>query len=300
MGTFIDLFAGIGGFHQALSSFGAKCVFASEWDKFARKTYSLNHGLIPSGDITCIKEKEIPSHDILCAGFPCQPFSIAGKQKGFEDIRGTLFFELARIISYHNPKIVILENVKNFVRHDSGNTFNTVVNTLKSLEYDVHTCVLNSKYFSVPQSRERLYFVCFKREEFSPSSFFRFSHYRNEGRSLILEDVLEDCTHKYLSPQRQKNCGKYGCERVYLPSYENLVGALLCSNSTGVFLKDSKGIRKLSPRECARLQGFPEDFKIPVSDTQAYRQFGNTVSVPVIKSILQDIKNAQLRFRSRL
>src|SRR5690554_2942122 len=168
---FIDLFSGIGGFHLALNSLGAKCIFASEWDKYASETYQENFEIKPSGDITQIKETEIPKHDILCGGFPCQAFSISGKQKGFEDTRGTLFFDIARIVDYHRPKILFLENVKNFVRHDNGNTLKTVIETLESLNYKVFYKVLNTSNFGLPQNRERIYIVGFNKNEFENIKF---------------------------------------------------------------------------------------------------------------------------------
>ena len=161
--SFIDLFAGIGAFRMALESFGANCVFSCEWDKDAQNTYAMNYGDIPVGDITKISEFDIPQHDILCAGFPCQPFSISGKQLGFNDIRGTLFFDVARIVEYHNPSIVLLENVKNFAVHDGGQTLSVVVDTLDKLNYDVYYAVLNAANYGVPQKRERIFFVCFRK-----------------------------------------------------------------------------------------------------------------------------------------
>ena len=156
---FIELFAGIGAFHQAMSAFGAKCVFASEWDKHCQETYAKNYDLVPKGDITQIDSRVIPAHDILCAGFPCQPFSISGKQLGFEDTRGTLFFEILRIMKYHKPKLIFLENVKNFVKHDDGKTLQVVKNNLEHLGYSVFYKVLNASDFGIPQKRERLYSV---------------------------------------------------------------------------------------------------------------------------------------------
>src|SRR5690606_31842143 len=161
---YIDLFAGIGGFHQALSSFGATCVFASEWDKYAAATYYANYDIFPKGDITKIDESRIPRHDILCAGFPCQAFSISGKQKGFEDARGTLFFDIARIVKHHQPRLLFLENVRNFERHDGGNTLKVVLKTLNELGYNVNYQVLNASDYNLPQNRERIYFVCFRKD----------------------------------------------------------------------------------------------------------------------------------------
>ena len=161
---FIDLFAGLGGFRLALESFGAKCVYSNEWDKYAQEVYQMNFGDKPEGDITLVDENSVPDHDILCAGFPCQAFSISGKQKGFEDSRGTLFFDVARIVKAKNPKVVFMENVKNFASHDNGNTLKVVRNTMVDLGYDFYSDVLNSLDFGIPQKRERIYMVCFRKD----------------------------------------------------------------------------------------------------------------------------------------
>jgi len=316
--TFIDLFAGIGGFHQAMKAFGAKCLFASEWDTHAAKTYEENYGIKPQGDITKIDEKEIPSHDILCGGFPCQAFSIAGKQKGFEDTRGTLFFDIARIVSFHKPKILFLENVKNFAQHNGGQTINTVVSTLVDLNYDVYYNVLNSSNYALPQNRERVYFVCFRRD----LSVTKFKFPRPLEKRTSLFDILEQepkdaktitrtdvVIKKEYTPTSTMfgeldlpnrpiqigivNKGGQG-ERIYSPyghaitlsAYGGGAGA-----KTGLY-KIGNLIRKLSPRECARLQGFPDTYKIPNSTTQAYKQFGNSVSVGVLKEIVNAIAKA--------
>ena len=184
---FIDLFAGIGGFHYALNSFGANCVFASEWDKFAAETYNLNFKMKPFGDKTTINETDIPNHDILCGGFPCQAFSISGKQKGFDDIRGTLFFDIARIVNHHKPKVLFLENVKNLAKHDDGKTLKTIIKTLEGLEYNVFTKVFNASNFGLPQNRERIYIVAFRNS--INSKKFKFPSPTNEN--VCLEHVLE-------------------------------------------------------------------------------------------------------------
>ena len=161
---FIDLFAGIGGFHQAMTSFGSECVFASEWDKYASIVYETNYSLKPFGDITKITEQEIPPHDILCGGFPCQAFSISGKQRGFDDVRGTLFFDIARIAKHHQPKILFLENVRNFEKHDDGKTLKKVLETLNKINYDCYHKVLNARHFGLPQNRERIFIICFHKK----------------------------------------------------------------------------------------------------------------------------------------
>ena len=184
---FIDLFAGIGGFHQAMVSYGAKCVFASEWDKNATQTYEANYNIKPYGDITEINEKDIPEHDVLCGGFPCQAFSVSGRQKGFDDSRGTLFFDIVRIAKYHKPKLIFLENVKNFEIHNGGNTLKVVVRTLSELGYEVSYKILNASNFGLPQNRKRIFFVCFRKDIVLDK--FEFPNPTNEKVSLI--DILE-------------------------------------------------------------------------------------------------------------
>ncbi|MFW2177955.1 MULTISPECIES: DNA cytosine methyltransferase [unclassified Moraxella] len=313
---FIDLFAGIGGFHQALSQFGAKCVFASEWDKHASHTYQANYGIKPFGDITQIDKKNIPPHDILCAGFPCQAFSISGKQQGFADTRGTLFFGIARIIAHHQPKVLLLENVKNFINHDKGNTLKVVLHTLNQLGYDVFYQVLNASDFGLPQNRERIYLVGFKRD----LGIQQFNFPKPLPKKIALQSILQDnpsdakvvkrddmVIYKDFIPDTDRfgqpilpnrpiqigivNKGGQG-ERIYHPlghaitlsAYGGGVGS-----KTGLY-KIGDTIRKLSPRECARLQGFPEDFHIVSSQAQAYQQFGNSVAVNVLVAILAEIE----------
>ncbi len=312
---FIDLFAGIGGFHLALKSMGANCVFTSEWDKFAAETYQENFHLKPFGDITKIAEKDIPNHDILCGGFPCQAFSISGKQKGFDDTRGTLFFEIARIVDYHKPKVLFLENVKNLVKHDEGKTLKTIIKTLEELEYSVFTKVLNSSNFGLPQNRERIYIVAFHKS--LKSDTFKFPIPPNNP--VCLENILENEPKDAKIIERNDieiyknysvsnslfseiellnkpiqigkvNKGGQG-ERIYhtlghaitLSAYGGGVGS-----KTGLYLINGK-IRKLSPRECARVQGFPDNFVLNSSDIQTYKQFGNSVSVNVLQHILVEI-----------
>jgi len=313
---FIDLFAGIGGFHLALSSLGAECVFASEWDKHASETYELNFKLKPNGDITKISEKEIPNHDILCGGFPCQAFSISGKQKGFEDVRGTLFFDIARIVNQHNPKVLFLENVKNLAKHDDGRTLKTIIKTLEELNYTVYSKIFNASNFGLPQNRERVYIVAFHNS--LNSKKFKFPKPTNEP--ICLENILEDNpknakiierndieiykTYTEQStlfgngvlPNKPIQIGKVNKggqgERIYHPmghaitlsAYGGGVGS-----KTGLYLVNGK-IRKLSPRECARVQGFPEEFILNKTDTQSYKQFGNSVSINVLQNILLEIE----------
>ncbi|MEK6835125.1 MAG: DNA cytosine methyltransferase [Nanoarchaeota archaeon] len=300
---FIDLFAGIGGFRIALEKHGAKCVFSSEWDKEAQKTYKENFGEMPHGDITKINEKDIPKHDIICAGFPCQAFSISGKQRGFKDTRGTLFFDIVRIAKYHQPKILFLENVKNLVKHYQGNTLKIILKILDETGYDTYYKVLTASHYGVPQARERIYIIAFRKD--LKVNYFYFP--KPTYNKIYVKDILEqdDLTEDYVinrkdikfweknqTPQLkpiqigQINRGGQG-ERVYSINGHAIT---LSANGggvagkTGAYLVKGK-IRKLSPRECARVQGFPEWFKIPVSKSQAYKQFGNSVSIPVIEGI---------------
>ena len=313
--TFIDLFAGIGGFHLALNSFGAECIFACEWDKHAAETYQSNFGIKPYGDITTIDEKKIPSHDILCAGFPCQAFSIAGKQKGFEDTRGTLFFDIVRIVNLHHPKVLFLENVKNLKKHDDGKTLKIIYTTLENLGYRVYFKVLNSGHFGIPQNRERIYIVAFNKN--IDASDFKFPE--PTYNPVCLNDILEDSPLNAKIIERDDieiykdynvtsslfnefellnkpiqigkvNKGGQG-ERIYHPmghaitlsAHGGGIGA-----KTGLYLINGN-IRKLSPRECARLQGFPDKYILNKSDSQSYKQFGNSVSVDILQYILKEI-----------
>ena len=311
---YIDLFAGVGGFHQAMSNFGAKCVFASEWDKDCQLTYQENYGIEPFGDITEIDERDIPTHDVICAGFPCQAFSISGKQRGFEDARGTLFFEVARIAKYHKPKILILENVKNFEKHDKGNTLRVVKSTLEEIGYTVFYKVLNSSNFGVPQKRERIFILGF-REDLEVKNFSFPSSYNQETslRDFLLEsdeiaDLVIDRDDIFLKesvsikkdilgnyPQKPirlgiVNRGGQG-ERIYSPlghaitlsAYGGGVGA-----KTGLYMIDGK-IRRLHPIECRRIMGFADDFKLHSNRNVCYRQFGNAVVVNVVRAIMEEI-----------
>lgn len=310
---FIDLFAGIGGFRIAMESFGLKCVFSSEWDKFAQITYKENFSEAPYGDIIKINAKDIPQHNILCAGFPCQAFSISGKQKGFEDTRGTLFFEIARIVSYCKPEILFLENVKNFAKHNEGNTLNTVKRILKDLNYNVFEKVLNASHYGVPTSRERIYFVCFRKD----LGIKKFDFPEPTNQYVKLKDFLQNDqeTSKYIINRNDvklniKNIcpdifGNYPQKPIRVGTisnggqgeriYSDLGHAITFSaygggiaSKTGAYFINNK-IRKLTPRECARIMGFPDTFKIPVNDVQAYKQFGNSVAIPVLKKIFEQI-----------
>jgi DNA (cytosine-5)-methyltransferase 1 len=294
---FIDLFAGIGGIRLAFEAQGGECVFSSEWDKFAQKTYEANYGELPHGDITQISENDIPAHDVLMGGFPCQPFSHAGLKKGFEDIRGTLFFDIARILEKHQPALVLLENVKGFKNHDKGNTFNVVKNTLEGLGYEVHAQVLNARDFGVPQNRERIYIVGILRSKTS-SKAFEFPTPPKVATNLgaILEnkvdakytisDKLWQGHQRRLAEHQAKGNG-FGYSLFNSDSpYTSTISARYYKDGSEILIaQKGKNPRKLTPKEASRLQGFPETFKIPVSDVQAYKQFGNSVAVPVVKAI---------------
>lgn len=307
---FIDLFAGIGGIRIAFQNLGGKCVFSSEWDKFAKKTYEANFGEVPFGDITKIDEKTIPDHDILLAGFPCQPFSIAGVSKknslgrnhGFLDkTQGTLFFDIARIINHKKPKAFLLENVKNLQSHDKGNTFKVIKETLDSLGYKVYYKVLNGKSF-VPQNRERILIVGFSKEIFKENEKFTFPNLPEPQK--VLKDILEDkvdlkytLTDKlwnYLQAYSKKHKEKgngFGYGLTDLNGITRTLSARYYKDGAEILVPqgNKKNPRRLTPRECARLQGFPDNFIIPVSDNQAYKQFGNSVTVPLIQAVAKQV-----------
>lgn len=312
--TFIDLFAGIGGFRIALESFGLTSVYSNEWDKHAQITYRENFGDTPDSDITKVNEKMIPKHNVLCAGFPCQAFSISGKQQGFKDTRGALFFDIARIVKHHMPEVLFLENVKNFARHDNGRTLDVVVKTLDEMGYNVFHQVLNASFYGCPTARQRIYFVCFRKNLGIAS--FEFPSPTNEpvklsdvllpdgetkryvinGRNdvrLIRKEAQSNLFGEYpLKPIRVGVIGNGGQgERVYNPLGHAITLSAYgggVASKTGAYLINGK-VRKLAPRECARVMGFPDDFKIPVNDAQAYKQFGNSVAVPVLKKIFEQV-----------
>jgi DNA (cytosine-5-)-methyltransferase len=317
----IDLFAGIGGirlgFDQAFGN-DIKTVFVSEWDKKAVETYKANFDdkIDIAGDITEVNENDIPEHDILLAGFPCQAFSLAGHKKGFEDARGTLFFDVARIIKRHNPKVVFCENVKNLVNHDRGRTFKVIKEILEELGYVVFYKVLNSKNFGVPQNRERIYIVAF-RKDIAPKTF-EFPEKTDDTK--VIKDIVEEheVSPKYylstaylesLKKHKERHASKGNGFGYEIRSTDSVAGAIVCggmgrernliidnrlTNFTPVtHIKgeiNREFVRKMTPREWARLQGFPNDFKFVVADTHLYKQFGNSVTVPVIRAIAEKIK----------
>jgi DNA (cytosine-5)-methyltransferase 1 len=294
---FIDLFAGIGGIRIPFDELGAKCVFSSEWDKHSQQTYMRNFGELPFGDITQIEATQIPSFDILLAGFPCQPFSNAGHKKGFEDVRGTLFFDICRIVAYHQPEVLLLENVKGFKSHDKGNTFFVVKNHLNQLGYTFYSQVLNSKDFGLPQNRERIYIVAFKSDV-----FFKFPHPPLLSTSVasILEDTvgeeytLSDKLWEGHQRRKQEHLNKgngFGYSLFHPHStYTSTISARYYKDGSEILIaQEGKNPRKLTPREAARLQGFPETYQLSTSKVQAYKQFGNSVSVPVIRALASEI-----------
>lgn len=316
---FIDLFAGIGGFRMALQELNGNCVYTSEWDEKAQITYSTNYGEYPFGDISSDEVKSfIPkNYDLLCAGFPCQAFSIAGRRGGFEDTRGTLFFEVAKIIQESKPKAVLLENVKGLVNHDRGKTLRTIINVLENdlKYYVIKPSVLNAKDYGVPQNRERILIVAFK----DKSHFEAFEYPRPIKSSVSFKNIKEksEVSVKYYLSQRYLDtlrahkerhaskgngfgyevigenditnaivCGGMGRER-NLVYDDRLTNFKPITNIKGPV--NNEFIRKMTPREWARLQGFPDEFIIPVSDSAAYKQFGNSVAVPVIKECAKKI-----------
>lgn len=325
--TFIDLFAGIGGFRIAMQEQGGKCVFSSEWNAYAQKTYFANFGEMPFGDITKESTKGyIPKKfDILCAGFPCQPFSIAGVSKknslgretGFKDkTQGTLFFDVADIISRHRPKAFYLENVKNLTSHDKGNTFKVIKETLEELNYSIYYQVLDGQTY-VPQHRERIMIVGFDKKVFKGKELFSFPEQHSATKSVkeILDSdvdekyTLSDKLWSYLQNYAEKHKAKgngFGYGLVDLNGITRTLSARYYKDGSEILIPQgkNKNPRKLSPRECARLMGYPDSYRLDqVSDVQAYRQCGNSVIVPLIsdvsKQIVQTINNYERNTKLR-
>ena len=316
--TFIDLFAGIGGFRIAMQKLGGNCVFSSEIDKYSKKTYDLNFGEVPFGDITKIDENDIPEHDVLCAGFPCQAFSIAGKRKGFKDeTRGTLFFDIARILEAKKPKAFFLENVKGLTNHNGGRTLKTILKVLREdLNYYVPMPeIINAKNFGVPQNRERIFILGFRKD----LEINTFNYPKPTHKKVVFSDIKEKINVSvkyYLSNQyqktlrshkeRHKNKGNgFGYEIIEdnqcanaivvggMGRERNIVIDYRLTDFTPVTKIKGKvnrdGWRRMTPREWARLQGFPDKFKIDVSDAQAYKQFGNSVAIPAIQATAKEV-----------
>lgn len=322
----IDLFAGIGGIRKGFDNAfrdSVSTVFVSECDKFAQKTYkdNFNDDCGIDGDITKIDETEIPQFDICLAGFPCQAFSLAGKHQGFNDdykgiCRGTLFQEVVRICNYHQPQVIFCENVKGLIFHDKGRTFKIIKSAFESIGYNVYYQVLNSKDFGVPQNRERIYIVCFRKDIYS--SFFSFPVGTNS--STCIRDILEEApipSKYYLSDvymetlikHKRRHAAKGNGFGYEIRDLDGYAGAIVCGGMGRErnLVKDSRehslipttkikgkinrdDIRKMTPREWARLQGFPDDFKLNLADTHLYKQFGNSVTVNVIEAIAKNIK----------
>lgn len=293
---FIDLFAGIGGFHQAAASNGGLCLFASEIDSAAKVAYEANYGLKPHGDITEVDVSSIPEHDLLCAGFPCQPFSIIGKRQGFDDIRGTLFFEIVKILESKKPPMIVLENVKQLATHDNKRTITKIIDTLKSLGYKTDWKVLNALHYGLPQKRERTLIVGFLNHDVAFKWPEKVKKYK--PLSEILEQTIDV---KHIASQRIVEKRQAQHTSKYYPSiwHENKSGhissypfscALRAGASYNYLLVN--GERRLTPREMLRLQGFSDNFKIVCTDSQTRKQAGNAVPVPMIEAVIKEVLNA--------
>lgn len=305
---FIDLFAGIGGMRLAYEHAGGQCMYSSEWNKYSQKTYFANFGELPDGDITKVDARSIPDHDILVAGFPCQPFSIAGVSKkkslgratGFEDkTQGTLFFDVCRILKAKRPAAFMLENVKNLKSHDKGNTFKVIMDSLNELNYEVFTAILDGQHY-VPQHRERILIVGFNRERFGNHIDFSFDITPAEPKPVLndillpeadveskytLSDKLWGYLQNYAAKHKAKGNG-FGYGLAPRDGITRTLSARYYKDGSEILIEQpGKNPRRLTPRECARLMGYPDTFKIPVSDTQAYRQFGNSVVVPLMADV---------------
>lgn len=301
---FIDLFAGIGGIRKGFEDENTECVFSCEWDKYAQKTYYANFGEIPYGDITKIDEKDIPCHDVVLAGFPCQPFSMIGKREGLDDEkgRGTLFFDVLRIIKFHKPKMVLLENVPGLLTIQNGETFKLILKLLKEAGYTVFSDVLDSADFGLPQSRKRVLIVCFRKD--LKIDKFEFPK-TNNSIPLFACDILEKNPKGYsISKKLQQSYlfKKDDGHPQIIDENSKVICKTLCASYhkiqriTGTFVKGGEtGVRLLSELECKRLMGYPDDFKFPVSRTQMYHQLGNSVCVPVIKSVSDAMKEVYNR-----
>lgn len=314
--TYISLFSGIGGFDLALNRYGHECVFANEWDKYAFQIYARHFGEIDTRDITTVPTKDVPDHDLLVGGFPCQAFSIAGKRGGFDDARGTLFFEIARILKDKQPKFFILENVKGLLSHDKGNTFKAIISTLTELGYDLQWQVLNSKNFGVPQNRERVFIVgnlrgeprqkifpitedsgedvAFDKEKGTPENNIASTltvHYtkNQHGSQYVAEDNKED---RYIIHNVYGGFGEGVREfREYSPTIRTPQGGGHIPN-----VVEGVSIRRLTPVEAERLQGFPDGWTEGLSDTQRYKCLGNAVTVNVVEWIASRLNTSELHF----
>lgn len=311
---FIDLFCGLGGFRVALESWGCQCVFSSDIDKYARETYKENFGEYPTGDITVINEKHIPDHDILCAGFPCQPFSIGGKRLGFEDTRGTLFFDVLRILNEKRPSAFFLENVAGLCNHDGGKTIETIINALKEIDYIPFFKVINAKDVGYPQNRARWYCVGFDKKKFPdmPENF-SFPFPTKKALKYTIDSLLEEETSlEYLVTKTcqeniETHVGKFTSGPRYDSSHilianevrksrcnfrcDGISPCLTAKMGTGgnnvPIIVDK--MRKFTERECLRIMGYPDTYKIKKNYHQSYKQIGNSVIVPIIKDISEEL-----------
>lgn len=304
--TFIDLFAGIGGMRLAFEAAGGRCVYSNEWNKYSQQTYYANFGVQPDGDITKVVAEMIPDHDILVAGFPCQPFSIAGVSKklslgratGFEDkTQGTLFFDVCRILKAKRPKAFMLENVKNLCSHDRGRTFQVIQESLNELDYEVFYKIIDGKAY-VPQHRERIVIIGFDKTRYGNDVDFSFD-IKPAKKQPVVRDIIEDQVDEkytlsdklwiylqnYAAKHREAGNG-FGYGLAPLDGITRTLSARYYKDGSEILIEQKgQNPRRLTPRECARLQGFPDSFKIPVSDTQAYQQFGNSVVVPLMSEV---------------
>lgn len=296
--TYADIFCGIGGFHLAANALGTECVFACDIDPECRRAYEENFGIEPKGDVSLIDLQDIPDHDILFAGFPCQPFSIIGNRGGFDDIRGTLFFELAKIIEAKQPSAFVLENVRQLASHNKGKTLARIISVLDGLGYWTDHKILNALNFGLPQKRERILIVGFKGDE-APNFSWPTEKFPMRPLSEILEKKPDP---KHYASERIKRSRKSGHTAEHRPAvwHENKAGnvsshpfscALRAGASYNYLLVD--GERRLTPREMLRLQGFPDSFRIVGNDSQTRKQAGNAVPVPMVKAVIERVIHAQ-------
>lgn len=297
--TFIDLFAGIGGFHTAAAANGGKCLFASEIDPSAQKAYKANYHIQPVGDITKVTTGDIPDHDLLCAGFPCQPFSIMGNRLGFDDMRGTLFYEVARILEEKRPPLLVLENVKQLATHDKKRTLMRILETLEALGYKVYWNILNALNYGLPQKRERTIIVGFLDQTVN------FAWPPKVGCYKRLDDILEyQVDRKHFASERIRQKRRETHTSKYFPSiwHENKAGnissypyscALRAGASYNYLLVN--GERRLTPREMLRLQGFPDSFHIVCTDSETRKQAGNAIPVPMIEAVIREVLHASAK-----
>lgn len=304
---FVDLFSGIGGFRLALEELKGNCVFSSEIDIYAQKTYYANFKEIPFGDITKIDERDIPNHDILCGGFPCQPFSIAGLRKGFEDTRGTLFFDILRILKEKKPKAFILENVKGLVNHDKGNTFNVILTNLKSLNYQIYYEILNTKDFDIPQNRERIFIIGFEKNKVKNYNKFKFPtktestlklehiiDFKNKNSDI--SNIVKLHINSHIRNNKIKEINKYTIITEIRPTRcssrsDNISPCLTAKMGTGgnnipVILDLN---RKITEEEALQIMGFPKNYILPNSKHQSFKQIGNSVSPKLVKLLMEEI-----------